>query len=180
MCLLNPFRWNARNPKTASFRTKLNVPGKIMIPLKVSLFEEVPNPSWVERAGVYVPLIGWIASDLLWKNRHKPLRSKIEEILKERGCNQFSYNPGSEEERIARILCQVAKEECDWEHPNFGPDDDVLIMWWSYFDGLDAECAAIQTEETLKIDPSKVHWESLCQGTVGELVESLRQLLHLT
>jgi hypothetical protein len=135
---------------------------------------------WVERALMWIPILGWAASYDLWWRRMAPLVESIESQLRARpepDAALWGYVPRRAE--IGRYVCAVARDEMGWPNDHFVPDDRFDIVFWAHLDGLDAAAALqeIELHLDLGMENSEVDRWFKERATLGEVVDYLLALI---
>lgn len=142
-------------------------------PLTAAVFERVPPPSRLEQICRHVPVLGWIAASGLGTKRRLPTFAAIEQVLLDRGKPLFSYPDGSPEALVSEKLLALLEDHGQWEAPNFGPDDEVVVAFASLHYLIEPQQALEEIREYLGLPPIDFWSWDYQNLTFGQLIAEL-------
>lgn len=137
------------------------------------MFEQVPPPGRLERICRNIPVLGWMVASNLDTRRRLPTFAAIEQVLLDRGAPLFTYPAGSPEAVVSKKLLELLKEHGQWEAPNFGPDDEVVVAFASLHYLVEPEQAHEEIRELLGLPPIDVWNPDYDNMTLGQFIADL-------
>ena len=143
-------------------------------PLDASEIDQIDaNASAVEKAGMYVPFLGWMVSQALWRARTSPIHKKLMQQLLDRQDTHEAWGEDSAFRQFAQKVCEIAKQEFGWPNARFVPWDPSRAVFWAYRDGLDFDCFVTEVEIYFKISFTDEEAENMLDGNLQVVIENL-------
>ena len=141
----------------------------------------LPPPSHVERALMWIPLIGWLISHALHVRRHRPQLKIIHAQLARRPrIGDEDWGPDLRRVDAARVVRAAIGRECNWANNRLIPEDRLRLAIWPCLMYAEPEFLFILADisSTLKLDrPTSEDWSRLGDATVGGFVDMVLDLV---
>lgn len=139
-------------------------------PLDAGEIDRVTGPTDAERFWAKIPLLGVSIASAMWTGRYLPIRRRFFAQLESRPESVLGAWD-DEIQSFASEVCRIAQAEMGWPNARFVPEDPYRVVFWSFDDGLDLECAMQEIAERFGIPDFDVHdVERWLEGDLGTFV----------
>ena len=130
--------------------------------------------SFIERVGMWLPIIGWGAASLAYDLRVRPyVRDIKRQMLRRPVFPTRAWGNDQTRVQFAQWICSEIRDEFEWPNDHFCPADPVELACWGYIDGLATIAFQMTIEDRIGCKLSDQECEELTAVTLGKAVDYL-------
>ena len=145
-------------------------------PLDASIFDLAKKESMLERVMIWIPILGWMIGSGLWKRRNRPVYDSINLALESRPIINLSIWGDAQHQEIAQFVCMAVMDQIGWPNDRYLPTDDVGVIFWSFYDCLEAVEIFMKIEDRYGFKFPNELVESIGQHDMAALVDLIASL----